>query len=208
MLICEQIHLDCTPTRFKYNFARFEEPSTGFKHSEESKKKLALAREARKLKGITISKETRIRMSEDRLSISVKYLAKIKAATVAATGYPLKLTTQEKGISFEALSIRQAVTSLAKYGTKTNHTTLQTYAMRSDKKLLKGWAVELIPRKGSYEVPMSESAKVRMASLNISVEARLNKSTEARAKIKAAGVKACGFPLKLTNKEKEGGGWR
>lgn len=163
---------------------------------------MALAREARK--GIPISKETRIRMSKAHLSLSPKSLAKIKVATLAVTGYPLKLTNQEKEISFEALSIRQAVGLLANYDTKPNYTTLQTYAMRSDKKLLKGWAVELIPRKEGRAISICESAKVRMASLNISFEARLNKSNEGRAKIKAAVVSACGFPLKLTNKR--GGG--
>lgn len=111
----------------------------GVPKSAETKTKISVAR-----KGVLKSAETRAKMSEVHLNRSLEVRAKVNAATVAAHGFPVRLTNKEKGISFEAPSVSQAEVMLANYGTTTTRSTLHNYLKK--KKLLKGWEVELLLR--------------------------------------------------------------
>lgn len=121
--------------------AKMSVAQKGVTKSTETRAKISTAR-----KGVTKSEETRSKMSEIQLNRSPEIRAKVNSASVAANGYPLKLTNKERMLTFEAPSIKQAVDKLALYGIKTSHSTLNRVINGFDSKLMKGWEIERLLR--------------------------------------------------------------
>lgn len=158
LLAREQFHLDLVPFSFQYNIARTAGSKGGCIASPETRQKMSAASKgvpksdamraalSASTKGVPKTLEGRANMSVGHLKMPPERRAVLVANLVKLRGSPVRLSNEERGLTFESPSLRQALPMLELFGTKTVLSTIQAYSTTKKDKLFKGWKVELLPK--------------------------------------------------------------